>query len=198
MQVILNTLLFPKRIRSIGYLATMDDYEKRKLGIFNLLNVLGFTIGIFLPFIGIFIAHIHLPPYAWIVTFSPAMINVLVLILNYYKKHEQATLSYFIMYPILTAMVYRVSFDVGIELFFLLYGILSVFFLRRFIYAVIAFSLSLTCYFYVFVFAKGNNILMININFPFYVLNHLLPAAFIFYALFLIKKENTQYQLSIL
>src|SRR6476620_2460376 len=102
MQMLLNALLFPKRIRSIGYLAEMDDYEKRKLGIFNLLNVLGFTIGIFLPFIGIFIAHIHLPAFSWIVTFSPAMINVLVLILNHYKKHEQATLSYFIMYPILT------------------------------------------------------------------------------------------------
>jgi signal transduction histidine kinase len=35
-------------------------------------------------------------------------------------------------------------------------------------------------------------------NFPFYILNHLLPAGFIFYALFLIKKENTQYQFNIL
>ena len=35
-------------------------------------------------------------------------------------------------------------------------------------------------------------------NFHFYVLNHLLPACFIFYALFLIKRENTQYQLNIL
>jgi Signal transduction histidine kinase len=198
MQMLLNALLFPKRIRSIGYLAEMDDYEKRKLGIFNLLNVLGFTIGVFLPIIGIFIAHIQLPAFAWFVTFSPAMVNMLVLILNHYRKHEQATLSYFIMYPILTAMVYRVSFDVGIELFFLLYGILSVFFLRRFIYAVIAFTLSLACYFDVFVFAKGYQIYMIKMNFPFYVLNHLIPAAFIFYALFLIKKENTKYQLSIL
>ncbi|HEU0064060.1 MAG TPA: hypothetical protein VFQ58_03480, partial [Flavisolibacter sp.] len=198
MQVQFNALLFPKRIRSIGYLASMDDYEKRKLAIFNLLNVLGFSIGILLPFIGFFIAHIQLPVFAWFITFSPSMINMVVLILNHNHKHEQATLCYFIMYPILTALVYRVSFDVGIELFFLLYGVLSVFFLKRFIYAIVAFTLSIACYFYVFVFAKEYQVLMSNINFPFYVLNHLLPAAFIFYALFLIKKENTQYQISIL
>jgi signal transduction histidine kinase len=39
---------------------------------------------------------------------------------------------------------------------------------------------------------------LVDTNFPFYVLNHVLPAGFIFYALFLIKKENTQYQFSIL
>lgn len=198
MQVLLQVLAVSHRIKSIGYLDSMDDYEKRKLGIFNLLNVLGFSIGIALPFIGIFDRHIQLPLFAWIITFMPAMINMLVLILNHFRLHDQASLSYFIMYPILTALVYRVSFDVGIELFFLLYGVLSVFFLRSFVHAVIAFALSLACYFYVFVFAKGYPVLLVNLNFPFYVVNHLIPAAFIFYALFLVKKENTQYQRSIL
>ena len=46
------------------------------LAIFNLLNVLGFMIGIFLPIIGIFVARIELPAKAWIVTFSPAMISM--------------------------------------------------------------------------------------------------------------------------
>src|SRR5438270_5118546 len=131
MELLLNALVIPKRIRSIGYLGTMDDYEKRKLGIFNLLNVIGFIIGVSLPFIGIFIAHIDLPLLAWMVTFLPAMINLLVLVLNHYHRHAQATLSYFIFYPILTALVYEVSFDVGIELFFLLYGVMSVFFLKK-------------------------------------------------------------------
>jgi signal transduction histidine kinase len=176
----------------------MDEYEKRKLSIFNVLNVLGFLIGIILPIIGLSISDIKLPTAAWVVTFSPAMVSMLVLVLNYYRMHETGFLCYFIMYPILTAMVYKVSFDIGIELFFLLYGVLSVFFLRKFIHIVFAFSLTLLCYFYVFVFTKNYPIQMVSINFPFYVLNHLIPAAFICYALFQVKKENTQYQLSIL
>jgi len=199
MQAVLeNLLFFHTKIKSIGFQPNMEDYEKRKLGIFNLLNVLGFLIGIFLPIIGLFVAHIQLPPLAWVVTFSPSMISILVLLSNYYGKHEFGTLCYFSLYPVLTAMVYKVSFDVGIELFFILYGVLSVFFLKRFIYIVFAFSLTLLCYFYVFVFPKDYVFLLADTNFPFYVLNHLLPAGFIFYALFLIKKENSQYQFNIL
>src|SRR5438067_2283138 len=181
MQIVLkNLLLIRNNIRSIGYIASMEDYEKRKLGIFNLLNALGFSIGIFLPIIGLLVAHIQLPALAWIVTFSPAMVSMLVLVLNHYKKHEFSSLCYFILYPILTAFVYQVSFDVGVELFFLLYGVLSVFFLQRFIYIIIAFSLTLFCYFYVFVFTQNYQSTMITVNFHFYVLTHIIPAAFIF------------------
>ena len=193
-----NPLFFLQRIKSIGSLPNMDDFEKRKLGIFNLLNVLGFLIGIFLPIVGLTVAGIQLSLFAWLVTFSPAMVSMMVLVLNHYHKHESGILCYFIMYPILTALVYRVSFDVGIELFFLLYGVLSVFFLTRLLYIAIAFSLTLFCYFYVFVFSSDYQFALVDTNFPFYVMNHLLPACFIFYALFLIKKENTLYQLSIL
>lgn len=194
MEILLQTLLFPNKIKSIGYMPSMDDFEKRKLGIFNLLNVLGFFIGIFLPIVGLFIANIQLPVFSWIVTFSPAMVSILVLLCNHLHRHEFGALLYFVMYPISTAMVYQVSFDVGVELFFLLYGVLSVFFLKRFVHIAFAFLLTLFCYFYVFVFTKNYEIQLLDINFEFYVLNHVLPAAFIFYALFLVKKENTQYQ----
>jgi two-component system, sensor histidine kinase and response regulator len=193
-----NPLFFLHRIKSIGCLPSMEDFEKRKLGIFNLLNVLGFLIGIFLPVVGLTVAGIELSFFAWMVTFSPAMVSMLVLVLNHYHKHESGILCYFIMYPILTALVYRVSFDIGVELFFILYGVLSVFFLTRLLYIAIAFSLTLFCYFYVFVFSSNYEAALVDTNFPFYVMNHILPAGFIFYALFLIKKENTQYQLSIL
>ncbi len=198
MQVILKTLHLTGKIRSFGNWVPMDDHERRKLRIFNVLNVLGFLIGIFLPIVGMSVADIKLSPFAWIVTFSPAMVSIMVLILNYFKKHEIAILSYFILYPILTALVYQVSFDVGIELFFILYGVLSVFFLNRFVFIAVAFSLTIFCYFYVFVFTRHYEIMLVEKNFHFYVLNHLLPACFIFYALFLIKRENTQYQLHIL
>jgi len=196
--LIRNPIFFLNRIKTIGSRPGMDEYEKSKLGVFNLLNVLGFIIGVFLPTIGLTVAGIKLSTFAWAVTFSPAMVSMLVLVLNRYHRYETACLCYFTMYPILTALVYRVSFDVGVELFFLLYGVLSVFFLTRLWHIAFAFFLSLSCYFYVFVFTKGYNVALINTNFPFYVLNHLLPACFIFYALFLIKKENTIYQFGIL
>jgi two-component system sensor histidine kinase/response regulator len=198
MQLALNPLVFHRRIKSIGDTETMDDYERRKLGIFNLLNVLGFLIGISLPIGGLFIKDIQLSTFAWVITFSPAMVSLLVLYCNYYHAHEFGALCYFIMYPILTALVYEVSFDVGIELFFIMYGVLSVFFLRRFIFILLSFTLTLCCYFYFFVFTKNYDAYLSDINFPFYVLNHILPAVFIFYALLLIKKENTQYQENIL
>src|SRR4030095_5365856 len=196
--LITNPIFCLQRIKSIGCLPNMDEYEKSKLGVFNLLNVLGFLIGMFLPIIGLTVAGIKLSAFAWIVTFSPAMVSMLVLVLNHYHRYESGALCYFIMYPILTALVYKVSFDVGVELFFLLYGVLSVFFLSRLLYISIAFFLTISCYFYVFVFTKSYEVALVNTNFPFYVMNHLLPACFIFYALFLIKKENTQYQFSIL
>ncbi len=198
MQVVLDQLLlFQHKIKSIGDMEEMDDYEKRKLGIFNQLNFFGLIFGILLPIMGLF-GNESLPALAWVVAFSPAMISILVLLCNHYLMLEFGTLCYFVMYPILTAMVYAASFDVGLELFFILYGVLSVFFLQRFIYIVFAFTLSMLCYFRVFVFPKDYLYLLQQTNFAFYVFNHLLAAGFIFYALFLIKKENTQYQFSIL
>ena len=198
MQLLLNTRIFQKRIKSIGYLTGMDEYERRKLGIFNVLNVIGFLIGIIIPISGMFVADINLSPFAWGVTFAPAMVSIMVLICNYYRRHELGALTYFIMYPILTALVYRVSFDVGIELFFILYGVLSVFFLHNIFYITFSLALTLSCYFYFFVYTRDYPEYLVDINFPLYMLNHLLPAGFIFYALLLIKKENTQYQFNIL
>lgn len=194
MQAVLKTIYPSGKFRPFGSIAPMDDHEKRKLRIFNVLNVLGFLIGIFLPIVGLSLANIELSTFAWFVTFSPAMVSIMVLVLNYYKRHEIAILSYFILYPILTALVYQVSFDIGVELFFILYGVLSVFFLNRFVFIVVAFCLTIFCYFYVFVFTRHYEIVMVDKNFHFYVLNHILPACFIFYALFLIKRENTQYE----
>src|SRR5690349_4568697 len=143
--LIKNPIFLLNRIKSIGSRDIMDEYEKSKLGVFNLLNVLGFIIGVFIPTVGLTVAGIKLSAFAWMITFSPAMVSMLVLVLNYYHKHESASLCYFIMYPILTALVYRVSFDVGVELFFLLYGVLSVFFLGKLLHITIAFFLTLSC-----------------------------------------------------
>ena len=38
-----------ERIKSLGFTATMDDYEKRKLGIFNQLNFFQLLTGVVIP-----------------------------------------------------------------------------------------------------------------------------------------------------
>src|ERR1700730_11031883 len=112
-------------INSIGYSDSLDDYEKRKLRIFNQLNFFGIITGAMVPISGIF-DQTRLPALAWLVACAPAMIGVLVLWLNHHRKYEQAILIYFVLYPIVTSLVYLGGLNLGIELFFILYGILSV------------------------------------------------------------------------
>jgi signal transduction histidine kinase len=194
MQMSIKAFYLHEKLITLGFRTDMNHFERRKLSVFNLLNFFGFLIGCLLPVIGLSSSKIELSLFAWSVCFAPAMVSVLVLVLNYYRLSEIAALAYFTLYPLLTAMVYMVSFDVGIELFFILYGVLSVFFLQRFWYIVFAYFLAISCYFFVFVFIRDYSVQIVHLNYSLYVLNHVLPACFIFWALFLIKRENTQYQ----
>lgn len=185
------------KIMRIGVHSQLDAASIRKLHIFNQLNFLGFLTGVFLPLAALF-SEGYLPVIAWIVACSPAFISLSVLILNYHKRYQLAMLIYFTLYPLTTALVYAGNIDVGIELFFILYGVLSVFFLQNIRYILLAFTLSAVCYFAVFVFQKDYAYKIAELNFVFYVVNHLLAILFIFTGLFLIKKENTSYQQLIL
>src|ERR1700730_670510 len=112
-------------INSIGYSASMDDYEKRKLRIFNQLNFFGIITGVMVPISGIF-DQTKLPALAWLLACAPAMISVLVLWLNHLRRYEEAIIVYFVLYPVVTSLVYLGGLNLGIELSFILYGILSV------------------------------------------------------------------------
>src|ERR1700749_3541831 len=57
-------------IKSIGLTIGMDDYEKRKLRIFNQLNFLQLVTGIVVPVFGA-IGNRHFPMIAWIVACLP-------------------------------------------------------------------------------------------------------------------------------
>jgi signal transduction histidine kinase len=88
--------------------------------------------------------------------------------------------------------------DAGIELHFILYGVLAVFFLQDIGYMIFTIALSMINYFVVSVVLKEHRYeLRDEYQFLFF-LNHLLSLAFIFYGLFLIKKENTGYQFQLL
>lgn len=184
-------------IKSIGITAAMEEYEIRKMSIFNQLNFFGIAMGFIVPLISLF-ALSHLPPLAWYAAGSPLAIGIIVLWLNHERYYEFARMVYFSFYPVITCMVYLGKADVGIELFFILYGIMSVFFLQQRVNIIVSLSLSMVCYLTAAVVPHNYYFSLAAANYWFYVLNHLLGIGFIFYALYLVKKENTDYQYSLI
>ena len=185
------------KIRSIGSAEGMDDFEKRKLGLFNQLIFLGLITGIIAPIAGIFNDH-KLPTISWVIAFLPGIVCMLVLLLNHNRKYEIAMLGYFVVQPFVTSLVYLSGIDLGVELFFIVYGILSVFFLQRFSQMLFSLALSMISYFMLSVVLKKYTYQLEEASYYFYLFNQLLAIIFIFYGLYLIKAENTGYQFSIL
>jgi signal transduction histidine kinase len=121
-----------------------------------------------------------------------------VLYLNHTHKYEAALFSYFILYPFLTCVVYLNGINTGVELFFIFYGILSVFFLKDMGYMLFSVAWSMINFFILAVVLKHFRYDIGILDRPLYMFNQLLAIAFIFYGLYLIKKENAGYQLRIL
>jgi two-component system, sensor histidine kinase and response regulator len=190
-------LRFIFQIKNIGVIETMDEYEKRKLCVFNLLNFLQLLVGILIPFFGL-LHEDNLPASAWILACLPCTISIAVLILNYLKKLEAAHLCYFILYPFFTGFVYLKGMNAGVELHFILYGVLAVFFLQDMGYMLFTIALSMVNYFLLSIVLKDFSYEVKNENRVLYFVNQLLSLGFIFYGLFLIKKENNSYQFRLL
>jgi signal transduction histidine kinase len=188
---------FFQRIATLGYTATMEDYEKRKLGIFNKLNFFQFLAGILVPICGV-LNYDKIPAMAWFVASLPAFISIVVLWLNAYYRYEAGMIVYFILYPVITSFVYMSGMNLGVELFFILYGILSVFFLQQISHMLFSVSLSMISYFMLSVVWKTYHYQLETVNVALYFFNQVLAIVFIFFGLFLVKKENNGYQLSIL
>jgi two-component system sensor histidine kinase/response regulator len=194
MSFLYKTIAIFDRIKTIGYTPVMDSYGKRRLGIFNLINFFGLVTGLFIPFLTLS-GRGYIPPVAWIVSFAPIVISGVVLLANHYKFHNFAIIWYFITYPYVTALVYVGSVDVGLELFFILYGVFAVFFLQKLVHILSAITFSVICYFVIFILYKNYKYVLSDLNYPLYVFIHVLSLALIFVGLFLIKKENTDFQL---
>jgi len=184
---------FLEMIKSIGFSTLMTDYDRRKLEIFNVLNFLNLIAGVLVPVTGL-IQDRNLPATAWVAAFGPPMISVLVLILNYFKKHEAGMIAYFVLYPVITSVVYLNGINLGVDLFFILYGILSVFFISRISDMLFSIGLSMVSYFMLSVVLKSYVYKLETANFGLYLFNQGLAILLIFYGLFLIKKENFQYE----
>jgi len=184
---------FLQRIGDIGAVEQMTYYEKRKLAVFNQLNFFQLLTGLLIPIIG-WLHQDNIPFSAWMLVCLPATISIWALIFNYRKKHQSAILCYFILYPFFTSFVYLQGMNAGIELNFLLYGVLAVFFLQDMGYMLFAVGLSMINY---FVLAVMLSFFRYDVKEEFkllYFANHLISLAFIIYGLYLIKRENASYQ----
>src|SRR5215212_8570703 len=68
-------LQFFEQVRAIGYTTSLEDYEKRKLRIFNQLNFFQLITGILAPAIAI-ISSAKFPVGDWYIAISPALISI--------------------------------------------------------------------------------------------------------------------------
>ena len=185
------------RIKTIGYQGTMEEYELRKLGIFNLLNSFQLLSGIFIFFTCLFY-HQKFSGWICILSSLPLLVSVLVLYLNSQFKHKHALIAYFILHPLATSFIFMNGMHLGIDLYFILYGILAVFFLKDLAFMVFTIAFSMVNFFVLSVVLKQFLYQLENINEFLYLINEGVAIVFIFYGLYLVKNENTIYQLSIL
>jgi two-component system, sensor histidine kinase and response regulator len=185
------------QIKFLGYSHTMDDYEQRKLRIFNQLNFFQALVGLLIPILGMLMPG-TIPNAAWFTVCIPACVSLAVLILNSFRKYEASLISYFILYPLCTCLVYLNGMNPGIELYFILFIILSVFFLRDLGFMLFTIGFCMMSFFILSVVLNQYTFQVEQDNEIIYLLNKGVSLAFIFYGLFLVKRENTIYQFNIL
>ena len=184
-------MLLLEKVKFNGVTPGMTTRERSKLGIFNYLNFFQFLTGLIIPIIGFFNAGLSF--HTWFVAGLPAFISIAVLILNGYRKHQLALLVYFVFYPLFICITYINGISLGVELSFILYGILSVFFIKDTGYMVFSISFSMISYFILSVIWKSYPYQLEKINFTVYLINQALTIVYIFYGLYLIKTENKNY-----
>lgn len=188
---------FLEEIKSLGFTKTMDELDRGKLSVFNQLNFFQFLTGIIVPLI-CFFGNSKFPLNSFFLASLPAWVSLLVLYLNFYYRYEAGMITYFILYPVMTSIVYMSGMNLGVELYFVLNGILAVFFLPLITQMLFSVGLSMVSYFALVVLSNHYNYQLHSSNLFLYLFNQITAILLIFYALFLIKRESSLYQLGIL
>jgi two-component system, sensor histidine kinase and response regulator len=191
-----NVLNLMSYVKTLGYSYALGQYELLKLGVFNQLNFFQFLAGI-LIFCTSFFQH-KFPGWVCIIAGMPALINLVVLYLNKRYLHQAALITYFILQPVVTSFIFMNSINLGLDLYFILYGILAVFFLKDIGLMIFSICFSMVNFFILSVVLKQFIYQLEIINNFLYLVNEGVTIVFIFYGLYLIKKENTVYQASML
>jgi len=200
MNAVLKKISFvEKKIRYFGYTPLLNGHEKRKLGIFNLMNFsFGFILGILIPLMT-WSGGSHFPCFVWCcVSAGPLSISAIAAICISHNKYEQARISFFLLHPLLLTGIYALRIDIGTDLFFICYGVLSVFFLQSVYNIIFSFSLSMTCYFIAHGPGRSFEYSLVNDSYDLFLFNRLMAIFFIFYGIFLVRNENVRYQLQII
>jgi signal transduction histidine kinase len=99
---------------------------------------------------------------------------------------------------VFTCFIYANGLNLGIELSFVLYGILAVFFLQDLGYMLFVIGFSMVGYFMLSVTWKDYRYQLETYNYTCYLINHAVSIIYIFYGLYLIKQESAGYQFRIL
>ncbi|HEY9491807.1 MAG TPA: hypothetical protein VIP56_07465, partial [Nitrososphaeraceae archaeon] len=185
-----------RNVKTLGYTNALDDYELLKLGIFNQLNFFQIIIGLLISLTCVF--DKHFPAWAGLVAILPVLVSVVVLHLNKQYKHQAAVNAFFGLHPLTTSFIFMNGMHLGLDLYFVLYGILAVFFLKEIGFMVFTICFSMINFFLLSVVFKQFLYQLENINYSLYLVNEGIAIVFIFYGLYLIKNENTTYQAKIL
>ncbi len=182
-----------KKIKLAGIPSSIIDPERNKLSIFSHLNFFQLFTGLLLSIAGMLFVH-TIPMKVWMLSLVPVLVSISVLVLNNKGLFRLALLVYFSCYPVFTCIVYINGINLGIELWFILYGILAVFFIKDTGYMLFAISFSMISYFVLSVAWKIYPYQLENENFTLYLVYQGLAIIYIFYGLYLIKMENVMQQ----
>jgi two-component system, sensor histidine kinase and response regulator len=181
------------RICSFGITDALDESQRRRLSLLNQINILHFITSLFIPVLALFgnkgISFVSL-----LFSLAPVFVSTLVLTFNALRKYNSALLSYFILYPFVTCLIYMDGMNLGMELYFIMYGILAVFFLKEISHMILSVSFSMISYFMLAIVIKNYTFQLKVANPGFYFFNQVVAIVFIFYGLYLIMKENAGYQ----
>lgn len=182
-----------RHIKFLGFSNSMDNYEQRKLLIFNQINLLQLIIGLLVPVLGS-VLFTKVPPQVWLVAAWPPSVSLLVLTLNAFEQRSAALFSYFIIYPFVTCLVYMNGIDAGINLNFIFFIVLSLFLVQDILIMFFSIGFSMVSFFVLTVLIRNYHIDLADACSPVYFSNQVLSLFFIFYALYLVKKEAGSYQ----
>lgn len=186
-----------QKVKTLGFTETMDEYDLRKLGIFNLLNFVQAISGV-LVFLTCLIYQNQFSGWLCLLGALPLLVSILVLYLNSEHKHQLALIVYFILHPLACSFIFMNGMHLGIDLYFILYGILAVFFLKDVAFMLFSIAFSMVNFFVLSVVLDQFLYELRNFNNVLYLVNECIAIVFIFYGLYLVKNENTGYQHSIL
>ena len=180
-------------ICSQGVTNELDETQRRRLLLLNQINILQFITSLLIPFLALFKTR-GVSISSFCISLAPVFVCAIVLTLNGLKRYNSALLSYFILSPFAACLIYMDGMNLGMDLYFIMYGILAVFFLQEISQMILSVSFSMISYFMLVVVIKNYTFHLKDASPGFYYFNQVVAIFFIFYGLYLIMKENTGYQ----